>query len=240
MNEEALIKEYFKNKSKRQIQQLFKRFYRERPELKEFCQQILIEIPEYEKIENIVYCIVLDEKLKTCDNCGKFLKYSVPKERRFCSCSCAQSNAETKQKMSNSIHEIYNDKEKYFTMIEKRKQTNIAKYGVDHPWKSEKVKEKINKTNVERYGTKNIFNNEKIKEKRKKSYLEHYGVDHPWKSKEIQTKISTIVLNELEKNNFSETDLKNKIILEINSYIIESTGRRPIIIPIVLDIEKGD
>ena len=56
--------------------------------------------------------------------------------------------------------------------------------------------------------------------------------------KEIQTKISTIVLNELEKDSFSETDLKNKIILEINSYIIESTGRRPIIIPIILDIEK--
>ena len=54
--------------------------------------------------------------------------------------------------------------------------------------------------------------------------------------KEIQTKISTIVLNELEKDSFSETDLKNKIILEINSYIIESTGRRPIIIPIILDI----
>ena len=58
--------------------------------------------------------------------------------------------------------------------------------------------------------------------------------------KEIQDKISAIVLNELEKDNFNETDLKNKIILEINSYIIESTGRRPIIIPIILDIEKGD
>ena len=58
--------------------------------------------------------------------------------------------------------------------------------------------------------------------------------------KEIQDKISTIVLNELEKDNFNETDLKNKIILEINSYIIESTGRRPIIIPIILDIKKGD
>ena len=56
--------------------------------------------------------------------------------------------------------------------------------------------------------------------------------------KEIQDKISTIVLNELEKDSFNETDLKNKIILEINSYIIESTGRRPIIIPIILDIEK--
>ena len=58
--------------------------------------------------------------------------------------------------------------------------------------------------------------------------------------KEIQTKISTIVLNELEKDSFNETDLKNKIILEINSYIIESTGRRPIIIPIILDIKKDN
>ncbi len=54
----------------------------------------------------------------------------------------------------------------------------------------------------------------------------------------IQNKISTITLNELEKSNFNITDLKNKIILEINSYIIESTGRRPIIIPIILDVKK--
>ncbi len=58
--------------------------------------------------------------------------------------------------------------------------------------------------------------------------------------KNIQTKISSIVLNELEKDNFNPVDLKNKIILEINSYIIDSTGRRPIIIPIILDIEKDN
>ncbi len=58
--------------------------------------------------------------------------------------------------------------------------------------------------------------------------------------KSIQTKISSIVLNELEKEKFNETDLKNKIILEINSYIIESTGRRPIIIPIILDTIKDN
>ena len=56
--------------------------------------------------------------------------------------------------------------------------------------------------------------------------------------KKIQDKINIIVLNELEKDNFSLTDLKNRIILEINSYVIELTGRRPIIIPMILSIKK--
>ena len=56
--------------------------------------------------------------------------------------------------------------------------------------------------------------------------------------KKIQDKTNIIALNELEKDNFSLTDLKNRIILEINSYVIELTGRRPIIIPMILDLKK--
>ena len=52
--------------------------------------------------------------------------------------------------------------------------------------------------------------------------------------KSIQDKTNIIVLNELERDNFNLTDLKNRIILEINSYVIELTGRRPIIIPMIL------
>ncbi len=52
--------------------------------------------------------------------------------------------------------------------------------------------------------------------------------------KQIQTKSSEIVNQELEKNHFSLTDLKNRIILELNAYVIELTGRRPIIIPMIL------
>lgn len=55
--------------------------------------------------------------------------------------------------------------------------------------------------------------------------------------KKIQDKTSTITLNELEKDNFNLTDLKNRIILEINSYVIELTGRRPIIIPMILKVD---
>ena len=52
--------------------------------------------------------------------------------------------------------------------------------------------------------------------------------------KEIADKVSILTLNELEKDNFNLTDLKNRIILEINSYVIELTGRRPIIIPMIM------
>ena len=52
--------------------------------------------------------------------------------------------------------------------------------------------------------------------------------------KKIQTKASDIVNQELDKTNFSLTDLKNRIILELNAYVIELTGRRPIIIPMIL------
>ncbi len=56
--------------------------------------------------------------------------------------------------------------------------------------------------------------------------------------KKIQDKTSIITLNELEKDSFNVTDLKNRIILDINTYIIELTGRRPIIIPMTLDNKK--
>ena len=55
--------------------------------------------------------------------------------------------------------------------------------------------------------------------------------------KKIQDKTNIITLNELEKDNFSLTDLKNRIILEINSYVIELTGRRPMIIPMILNVK---
>ena len=54
----------------------------------------------------------------------------------------------------------------------------------------------------------------------------------------IQNKVLKIAVAELEKDGFNQVDLKNKVILEINSYIIEETGRRPIIIPIILDIKR--
>ncbi len=54
----------------------------------------------------------------------------------------------------------------------------------------------------------------------------------------IQNKVKSIVNSELKKAIFSLTDLKNRIILEVNSFIIEETGRRPIIMPMIFDTKE--
>lgn len=53
---------------------------------------------------------------------------------------------------------------------------------------------------------------------------------------DITNKIKSISISELEKDKFNLTDLKNRLILEINAYIIEKTGRHPIILPMILEI----
>ena len=53
----------------------------------------------------------------------------------------------------------------------------------------------------------------------------------------IQNKVRSIINSELLKHSFSITDLKNRLILELNSYIIDTTGRRPIIMPMIFDMK---
>lgn len=56
----------------------------------------------------------------------------------------------------------------------------------------------------------------------------------------IGKKVKEITIKELKKNNnFNYTDLKNLIILELNSYINHLTGRRPIILPMILETNKN-
>lgn len=55
----------------------------------------------------------------------------------------------------------------------------------------------------------------------------------------IETKISQIVYGFLSKSIYSYTDLKNQIIFEILPYINELTGRRPIILPVIMEINQA-
>ena len=56
--------------------------------------------------------------------------------------------------------------------------------------------------------------------------------------KMIEVKSSVIIMEKLKESNVTFADLKNTVTLQISSYINELTGRRPIILPIILDIRK--
>lgn len=54
----------------------------------------------------------------------------------------------------------------------------------------------------------------------------------------IENKVTEIV-NRTIKNSYNYIDLKNQIILELNPFINELTGRRPIILPVIMEIKDN-
>ena len=56
----------------------------------------------------------------------------------------------------------------------------------------------------------------------------------------IENKISDIVTNFLKHNTYNYTDLKNIVILELLPFINELTGRRPIILPVIMEVNRKE
>ena len=56
---------------------------------------------------------------------------------------------------------------------------------------------------------------------------------------QIESKITDIVKNFLANNTYTYTDLKNQIILELHPFINELTGRRPIILPVIMEVKQS-
>ena len=56
----------------------------------------------------------------------------------------------------------------------------------------------------------------------------------------IEKKISDIVTTYLDNNSYNYVDLRNTIILELHPFISKLTGRRPIILPVIMEVKKND
>ena len=64
--------------------------------------------------------------------------------------------------------------------------------------------------------------------------------ENPELISEIENKVNEIVSNYLLNNTYSFTDLKNTIILELHPFINELTGRRPIILPVIMEVKESN
>ena len=110
-------------------------------------------------------------KRPVCKTCGGFVNYNglIKGYRDFCSLKCSRNNNDT---------------------IQKLKQTNIEKYGVEWNSQSESSKYKMKQTNIEKYGCSCTLHNTDISKKVRQTKLERYGDEtftNPQKTK--QTKL---------------------------------------------------
>jgi len=79
--------------------------------------------------------------------------------------------------------------------IEKRKNTNLSRYGAENPAHSVELQEKKKNTNLEIYGCVSPLQNEEVKTKIRATNLENLGVEYPTQSAEVREKIKTTFRN---------------------------------------------
>lgn len=145
---------------------------------------------------------------RPCPVCGSRPKFkSFDKGyAEYCSIKCSNSDPNKKEKIKqtnlvkyggtgfeskdlrkksiNTTIKRYgeNYKEK---ISNKRKVTNLEKYGVEYGLMSDIVREKIKNTCQEKYGVDNVFLVKDIYDKARNSFIEKYGVENPMESDEI-------------------------------------------------------
>ncbi len=126
-----------------------------------------------------------------CLICGKKTKFENFKYKIYCSSECSNKSEDKK---------------------EKRKKTNIEKYGFENPFQNEEIKEKIKITNIEKYGVDNPSKNKEIQKRKKDTNLEKYGVEYTLQNKEIKEKgIQTNIEKYGTKYSSQNKEIKNKI-----------------------------
>ena len=96
--------------------------------------------------------------------------------------------------------------------MEKSKQTNLERYGVEYALQSNIIKDKVKEQNLEKYGVENVFQSEEVKDKIKQTNLEKYGVEHPLQNAEIINKIKQTNLEKYGvEHPLQSQDIKDKI-----------------------------
>lgn len=116
-----------------------------------------------------------------------------------------------------------------------KKMNSIKKYGVDHPFKSEKVKMKINETKIDRYGDKNYNNYNKIR----KTNIKRYGTECSLHNPEIKKKTLKTFKEKYGGHHTKNEKFKNRIKNQsLENYGVEYSFQRDDVIKRIKDTKR--
>lgn len=108
---------------------------------------------------------------------------------------------EVRAKVGNKVSAAYTDERKQAfidrskskEVIEKRKQTNIERYGGPTPSSSKDVLRKMTETNLQKYGTVAPAQNSEVKQTTKEYFISTFGVDNPMKLQSFKDRVSASI-----------------------------------------------
>lgn len=131
------------------------------------------------------------DEIPKCPECQKNqLRWKTNKYRQHCSHRCSTSSKEVQEKKKQTCLEKYGVEHAIQSkkVKEKAVQTNLKKYGVEHSSQLEIIRDKRKQTMLERYGVECSAQSEEMNEKRRQTCLERYGVEHGPQSQQAKEK----------------------------------------------------
>ena len=127
--------------------------------------------------------LYFSNRLSFCKTCGK----PIDKSYKFCSFKCSGSSEETKNK---------------------RKETNLKKFGVENPAFLKASQEKSKETCLKKYGSEFYFQSKDFKEKSKETCLKRYNVTSFSKTETLRKRASDFMKSDYFKEKSKETCLR--------------------------------
>lgn len=134
---------------------------------------------------------------------------------------------------SMSVKKSYasKSKEEINTIKDKRKETNLKKYGVENCYQSEEIKQKIKNTCLEKYGVEHHNQREEVKRKINESTIKSQGAKRYLQTEVGQQKYKGTCLEKYGvENTFQSEEKKDKIkATNLERYGYESAIKNPIV-----------
>lgn len=128
-------------------------------------------------------------------------------------------------KRSQTVERIYNCS--YISQNEdikrKKKETSLKHFGVEHPMKSDIVKEKYNNSIYNKYGVKNISQNINVQNKRIETFLCRFGETNPTKNDEVKERTRKTNIEKYGTTNPMKNEIVKNILRQsfVNKYGVE-------------------
>ncbi len=134
---------------------------------------------------------------KTCPQCNKPFDCTKNPKQMYCSTKCrgvyeAEHNIrkQISEKAKHTVQQRYgSDCVAHIPGVQdKKKQTCLKRYGVEHVWLDSDIQAKRRNTLFQKYGASGPMSDKQVQQKAKRTSLQRYGVEHPAQSSEIKNK----------------------------------------------------
>jgi len=168
-------------------------------------------IIDFDKIETYNQNAKINFICKCTKSYIKTFRQIYEKSRAYCR-ECTAKIRQDKRKQTCLAKYGVDNHNKCKYIQDKRKQTCLKKYGVEHNSQSQQIKQKKLNTCMEKYGVENVFKLEETKEKSKKTCIDKYGLPFSNQVPQIKEKSKQTCIHKYgTENPFQSNIIKTKI-----------------------------